>query len=150
VSMTLTGTIDPNATGVITNTVTVAPPAGVTDPTPSNNTATDTDALPPTLTTVASPDVTLSDAVVTLRDSATFSQGLNPTGNIVFTLTGPGGFLFTQTDAVSGDGIYTAAITLPTTRTVVGAYVWHVAYSGNNNPANASPEQTTVSIASPA
>src|SRR2546430_117713 len=31
VTMTLTGTIDPNATGTLTNAVTVAPPAGVTD-----------------------------------------------------------------------------------------------------------------------
>jgi len=150
VSMTLTGTIDPNATGAITNTVTVAPPAGTTDSDLANNTATDTDALPPILTTAASAGVTLSDAAVTLSDSATLSQGLNLTGNIVFTLTGPGGFSSTQTDAVNGDGTYTAAITLPTAGAVVGAYVWHVAYSGNNNPANAPPEQTTVSPASPA
>src|SRR5262245_7085030 len=47
VSITLSGEIDPNATGTITNTVTVSPPAGETDPTPGNNTATDTDTLTP-------------------------------------------------------------------------------------------------------
>jgi len=55
------------------------------------------------------------------------------------TLTGPGGFLFTQTDAVSsGNGTYTAAITLPTAGTVVGTYSWTAHYSGdgNNIPAN--------------
>jgi len=42
IGMTLIVTIDPNATGTLTNTVTVAPPAGVTDPDLTNNTAADT------------------------------------------------------------------------------------------------------------
>jgi uncharacterized repeat protein (TIGR01451 family) len=46
VTFTLTGTIDPNATGPITNTVTADPPAGTTDPIPGNNTASDTDTMP--------------------------------------------------------------------------------------------------------
>src|SRR5262249_58633126 len=85
------------------------------------------------------PRVPLSAANVTLSDSATLSGGSTPTGDIVFTLTGPGGFLFTQTDAVSsGNGTYTAAITLPTAGTVVGTYSWTAHYSGdgNNIPAN--------------
>ena len=45
-SITLSGTIDPNATGSLTNTVTVAAPAGVTDTNPGNNSATDTDRVP--------------------------------------------------------------------------------------------------------
>jgi uncharacterized repeat protein (TIGR01451 family) len=48
--MTLTADIDPSATGALTNTVTVAPPAGVTDTDLSNNTATDTDTLTPQFT----------------------------------------------------------------------------------------------------
>ena len=47
VTMTLTGTIDPNATGTLTNAVTVAPPAGVTDTNPADNTASDIDTLTP-------------------------------------------------------------------------------------------------------
>jgi hypothetical protein len=46
-SITLSGMIDPNATGTISNTVTVSPPAGVTDPNLSNNSSTDTDTLTP-------------------------------------------------------------------------------------------------------
>ena len=46
VSITLSGTIDPNATGSISNSVTVAAPAGVTDTNPGNNSATDTDRVP--------------------------------------------------------------------------------------------------------
>ena len=37
--------ISPLVTGSLTNTATVAPPAGVTDPNPANNAATDTDTL---------------------------------------------------------------------------------------------------------
>src|SRR5262249_8280100 len=43
----LTGTVDPAATGTLTNTVHVDPPPGVTDPTPGNNSATDVDTLTP-------------------------------------------------------------------------------------------------------
>jgi hypothetical protein len=43
--MTLFGTIDPNATGLLTNTVTVAAPLGVTDTKAGNNTATDIEAI---------------------------------------------------------------------------------------------------------
>jgi uncharacterized repeat protein (TIGR01451 family) len=44
-TLTLSGTIAPQATGTISNTATVSPPAGVTDPNLSNNTATTNDAL---------------------------------------------------------------------------------------------------------
>jgi uncharacterized repeat protein (TIGR01451 family) len=46
VSMTLTGTIDPNATGSLTNLVVVAAP-GTIDTDPLNNTAADVDTLTP-------------------------------------------------------------------------------------------------------
>jgi uncharacterized repeat protein (TIGR01451 family) len=40
-----TGTIGISASGTLSNTVTVGVPAGMTDPNPGNNTATDTDRL---------------------------------------------------------------------------------------------------------
>jgi uncharacterized repeat protein (TIGR01451 family) len=43
VSITLTGTVDPNLIGSLTNTVTVAAPSGVSDTNSANNTASDTD-----------------------------------------------------------------------------------------------------------
>jgi uncharacterized repeat protein (TIGR01451 family) len=43
----LTGTIAPGATVLLANTATVAPPAGILDPIPVNNAATDTDTLTP-------------------------------------------------------------------------------------------------------
>src|SRR5262249_36229565 len=47
VTFTFTVLVDPSATGSLTNTATVSPPARVTDPTPGNNGATDTDSLTP-------------------------------------------------------------------------------------------------------
>ena len=41
----LTGTIAPGAIGTLDNTAAVAPPAGVVDPVPANNSSTDTDVL---------------------------------------------------------------------------------------------------------
>jgi uncharacterized repeat protein (TIGR01451 family) len=42
---TVTGIIDPSATGVLSNTASVAAPGGVTDAVPGNDSATDTDTL---------------------------------------------------------------------------------------------------------
>ena len=47
VSMTLTGTIDPAATGSLSNTVTVAPPSGWSDTNSANDSVTDNDTLTP-------------------------------------------------------------------------------------------------------
>jgi uncharacterized repeat protein (TIGR01451 family) len=44
-SFTITGTVLSSATGLLTNTARVTPPAGVNDPDPSDNTASDTDTL---------------------------------------------------------------------------------------------------------
>jgi uncharacterized repeat protein (TIGR01451 family) len=45
ITLTVTGTVSSTATGSIANTATVAPPAGITDPTPANNTATDNTSI---------------------------------------------------------------------------------------------------------
>jgi uncharacterized repeat protein (TIGR01451 family) len=42
---TVTATVDPHATGTVTNSVTIAPPAGSSDPTSANNSASDTDTV---------------------------------------------------------------------------------------------------------
>ena len=44
-TMTVSGTVDPAASGKLVNAVSVAPPAGVIDPRSSNNGATDTDTV---------------------------------------------------------------------------------------------------------
>src|SRR5262249_48446529 len=75
-----------------------------------------------TLLPTASQAVTLTTTAPVLSDSAFLSGGASPTGTITFILTGPGGFTYTQTDTVSGNGTYTAGDTLPTTGLVAGTY----------------------------
>jgi hypothetical protein len=114
----------------------------------------------PTIVTTASPAVTLPTGppgTVTLSDSAVLSNGYNETGSLVFTLSGPGGFSYAQTDTVSGNNTYTASTTLPTSGLVAGTYTWSATYtSADNNNNNATEvgtstngEQTIVSPASP-
>jgi hypothetical protein len=116
--------------------------------------ATAASLLDPTLLTTASSAVTLGTTAPSLSDSAVLSGGISPTGSITLTLTGPGGFSFTQTDTVNGNGTYTAGDTLPTTGLVAGTYTWSAAYSGDGTNASAvdqggTAEQTVVSPASP-
>ena len=47
ISLTLAGVVSPSATGPLVNTAVVAPPPGVTDPNPGNDTSTDTDVIDP-------------------------------------------------------------------------------------------------------
>jgi uncharacterized repeat protein (TIGR01451 family) len=78
VTLTLTGTIDPNATGTISNTVTVAPPAGTTDTNSANDTATDNDTTP------------VADLAVTVTDgTASVVPGTSNTYTITVTNNGP-------------------------------------------------------------
>src|SRR5262249_27762811 len=79
VTFTFTVQIDPSVTGVLTNTTTVTPPAGVTDPTPTNNTATDTD----TLTPQADLSITKTDGVLAAI------PGTSTTYTIVVSNAGP-------------------------------------------------------------
>jgi hypothetical protein len=108
----------------------------------------------PAIVTTANSAVTLGTTAPILSDSAVVSGGYNNTGSLVFTLSGPGGFSYTQSDTLAGNGTYIASDTLPTTGTVAGTYTWHVSYAGdvNNNSAvdqGGTTEQTAVSPASP-
>src|SRR5581483_4835722 len=79
VTMAVTGTIDPAATGSLTNTATVAPPDGVTDPNPENNTSTDTDTRTP-----------VADLAITKDDGKTTAvPGTSDTYTIVVSNNGP-------------------------------------------------------------
>jgi uncharacterized repeat protein (TIGR01451 family) len=75
VTYTLTGTLSPSATGTLSNTASIAPPSGVGDPTPGNNSATDTDTiLPP-------PTVTTNAATLPGEFGATLNGTVNPNGS---------------------------------------------------------------------
>lgn len=66
-------TLEPNAVGLLANTATITPPAGVMDPVMANNTASDTDTqLAPT-----------ADLVVSLDDGV---ESATPGGSLVYTL----------------------------------------------------------------
>jgi uncharacterized repeat protein (TIGR01451 family) len=75
----LTLAISSSATGNLVNTATVAPPAGTTDPNPSNNSATDTDTPAP----VADLSITKTDG------TATETPGANTTYTITVSNNGP-------------------------------------------------------------
>jgi uncharacterized repeat protein (TIGR01451 family)/fimbrial isopeptide formation D2 family protein len=78
--VTITGTIDPAATGDLVNTATVTAGAGAIDANPGNNTATDTD-------TQATPQVDL--AIGKDNGRATYVPGANVSYTILVTNAGP-------------------------------------------------------------
>jgi hypothetical protein len=94
----------------------------------------------------------------TIKDTATVSAGISPTGSLVFKAFGPndanctGVVAFTKTVTVSGNASYDST---NFATTAVGAYRWTVEYSGdaNNGAAtsgcNAANEISTVSPAAP-
>src|SRR5262249_24853784 len=87
----------------------------------SNITAPISNKSSPTLIASADPiTVTLGSTAVTLSDTAVLAGGYSPVGSITFTLTGPGGFVYRQTDPVSGNGSYSASTTLPGAGVVAG------------------------------
>ncbi len=73
VTYTASCAISAAATGTLSNTATVAAPGGVTDPTPGNNSATDSDTLVPT-----------ADLSITKTDGVTSAV---PGGSVTYTIT---------------------------------------------------------------
>ncbi|MDP9074233.1 MAG: hypothetical protein M3N98_08690, partial [Actinomycetota bacterium] len=87
----------------------------------------------PTIVTKASPSVAVGGQVT---DTATLSNGVNPTGSITFKLYGPtdanctAAAVFTSAPTtVAGNGSYTSAP--PFTPTTPGTYHWIATYSGD-------------------
>src|SRR5262249_7617171 len=78
-TFTFTVHIDPSVTRALTHTATVTSPTGVTDPDPTNNTATDTDTLTPR-----------ADLAITKDDGVTsVVPGTSTTYTIVVSNKGP-------------------------------------------------------------
>ncbi|MBI4786984.1 MAG: DUF11 domain-containing protein [Chloroflexi bacterium] len=77
-TFTMTATVSASATGTLTNVATVAPPAGVTDPNSSNNTASDTDSLTPS-----------ADLAIGKTHAGNFTVGVNGTYTLTVTNLGP-------------------------------------------------------------
>jgi uncharacterized repeat protein (TIGR01451 family) len=81
VTYTASCAISPSATGSLSNTATISAPAGVTDPSPANNSATDVDTLS------APPGSAVSG---TKTVSGTFAVGGTVTYTVVLSNAGPG------------------------------------------------------------
>jgi len=82
VTITVSGTINPATTGALVNTATVTMGAGQTDPTPGNNSATDTDT----------PSAITANLGITKTDNATnYAPGVSVQYMIVASNVGPGG-----------------------------------------------------------
>jgi uncharacterized repeat protein (TIGR01451 family) len=116
VTYTASCTISGAATGTLSNTATVAAPAGVTDPNPGNNAATDSD----TLGASADLSVTKTDGVTTV------TAGGSVTYTIVASNAGPS----TATGATVAD---TFPVSLTCTWTCVGAGGGTCTASGSGN-----------------
>src|SRR6202035_1619939 len=76
----------------------------------------------PTLGTTANPATTLGTTAPTVSDLAVLSGGYFETGTILFTLTGPGGFSYTQTDTVDRNSADYGKSADPGTRRVADKY----------------------------
>ncbi len=85
VTYTASCTVSPSATGSLVNTATVAAPGGVTDPTPGNNAATDTDMV------TAAPTAAVAG---TKTATGTFAVG----GTVTYTIVLTNGGSAAQTD----------------------------------------------------
>jgi hypothetical protein len=88
----------------------------------------------PDFFTETTPSVSFGDQIF---DTATLSEGTNPTGTITFRLYGPddpicsaGSLVFTDTVPVSGNGAYESAGTIPPQ---LGEWRWTAEYSGDND-----------------
>jgi hypothetical protein len=81
--------------------------------------------------------VTLTGSVVTFKDNVRLSGGIHETGTLTFTLFHSGSQVYTTSDAVRGNGIYSASYVLPTATKATGSYQWDLSYSGDplNKPA---------------
>jgi uncharacterized repeat protein (TIGR01451 family) len=74
VTYTVTATVGPLTTGNLVNTATITAPAGATDPTPGNNSATDTDAQGAPVTELA---VAKTDGVTTYTPGGTVTYSIS-------------------------------------------------------------------------
>ncbi len=114
VTYTASCTVSGAATGTIANTATVAAPAGVTDPTPGNNSATDTDTVGATPganvtgTKTAAGTFTAGSTVtytITLTNSGTGAQADNPGNEFIDVL--PAQLTLVSATATSGTAVAT-------------------------------------------
>jgi uncharacterized repeat protein (TIGR01451 family) len=118
VTYTASCTISAAATGSLTNTATVTAPAGVTDPTPGNNSATDTDGLGAT-----------ADLAITKTDGVTTATA---GGSVTYTITASNAGPSSATGATVAD-TFPASLTCTWTCAGAGGGTCTASGSGNLN-----------------
>jgi uncharacterized repeat protein (TIGR01451 family) len=118
VTYTASCTISAAASGSLSNTATVTAPAGVTDPTPGNNSATDTDALGAS-----------ADLAITKTDGVTTAT---PGGSVTYTITASNAGPSNATGATVAD-TFPASLTCTWTCTGAGGGTCTASGSGNIN-----------------
>src|SRR6185295_7855108 len=109
-------TISPSATGTLSNTATVAAPGGVTDPTPGNNSATDTDTFG-----------AQADLAITKTDGVTTAT---PGGSVTYTIVASNAGPSAATGATVSD-TFPASLTCTWTCVGAGGGTCTAAGSGN-------------------
>jgi len=177
VTYSATCAVSAAATGTIANTATVAAPAGVTDPVPGNDSATDTDtvdvnadlsvtktdgqtAVGPgatlTYTIVASNAAGPSNAAATITDTApaectSFNWTCVGAGGATCAANGSGSINDAANLPVGGSATYTATCVLnPTALNVTVSNTATVAHAGTDpTPGNNSATDTTQVLGSP-
>jgi uncharacterized repeat protein (TIGR01451 family)/filamentous hemagglutinin family protein len=118
VTYTASCTISAAATGTLSNTATVTAPAGVTDPTPGNNSATDSDGLGAT-----------ADLAITKTDGVTTAT---PGGSVTYTITASNAGPSNATGATVAD-TFPASLTCAWTCTGAGGGTCTASGAGNLN-----------------
>jgi len=148
VTYTVTATISASATGNLVNTATVTAPGGVTDPTPGNNSATDTDTLTPqadlsiTKTDGAANEVPGTPVTYTITvtnngpsDASGVSVGDTFPGilsGVTFTSVAAGG----ATGNTNGAGNISNTLNMPTGSSVTYTATGNIAASATGNLSN--------------
>ncbi|NWG00533.1 MAG: IPTL-CTERM sorting domain-containing protein, partial [Thermoanaerobaculaceae bacterium] len=162
ITYTVTAQTDPAATTNLVNTVTVTPPSGITDPTPANNTASDTD----TPTPQADLAVTKDDGVLTYTPGGTLTYTNTVTNNGPSNVTGASvtdtfpaaitsatwscaGSVPAATCTASGSGDINDSVTIPAGQHVTYTVTAQVSAGASGNLANTSSVTPPTGVTDP-
>lgn len=159
VTYTVFATISGSASGTLTNTATVTAPGGVTDPSPGNDSATDTDTVG-TVSAVADLAITKTDGVtsVSAGGAATYTITLTNNGpdevsgatvtdtapagmaiggwSCAVSIAGSGGTVTTACGAASGNGNISQSVTMKPGAVIVYSVPVTIAGSASGSLAN--------------
>ncbi len=161
VTYTLTADVRATATGNLANIATITAPSGVTDPTPANNTATDTDTLDPTAdlqitktdsVTTEVPGTPVTYTIVATNNGPSNVVGATITDTIPSALTNAGWTCIASagaTCATSGTGNVTDTINLPTGSSVTYTLIADIGSTATGSLTNTATVSTPTGITDP-